>query len=76
MCALTALFCHVLGDLEEDPGVADDHDGQWQQEEAAECEHVVSCFLPVRVEASPGGTLSEVCWVSNGHVVENEHLWD
>lgn len=76
ICALTASIFHVLGDLDEDPGVTDDHDGQWQQEEAAKCEHVVGSFLPVRVEASSGCALSEVGRIGNGHVVKNEHLWD
>ena len=73
---LTVLFCHLLGDLDEDPGVADDHNGQRQQEEAGEGEHVVGSFLPVSDEASPGGALGEVCWTGNGHFMENEHLWD
>lgn len=76
ICALTASICHALGDLDEDPGVTDDHDGQRQQEEAAECEHVVGRFLPASVKASPGCALSEVCWIRNGHVVKNDHLWD
>lgn len=71
---LTAFLSHPLGDLDEDPGVADDHDDQWQQEEAAEGEHVVGSFLPVRQEAASGRALGEVRWVSDGHVVENEHL--
>lgn len=26
-------------------------------------------------EAPPSGALSEVCWIGNRHVVENEDLW-
>lgn len=76
MLLLTSSFSHPFGDLDKDPGVADDHDDQRQQEEAGEGEHVVSCFLPVHDKAPPGGALSEVCWVSDGHIMENEHLWD
>lgn len=60
--------------MDEDPGVADDHNGQWQQEEPGEGEHVVGSFLPVSDEASSCGALSEVCWIGNGHIMENEHL--
>lgn len=74
--ALTVLFCHPSGDLDEDPGVADNHDDQRQQEEAGEGKHVVCSFLPVSDEAPPSGALSEVCRVGNGHIMENEHLWD
>lgn len=42
---LTALFGHASGDVDEDAGVAEDHDDQRQQEEAGEGEHVVGCFL-------------------------------
>lgn len=73
---LTALFCHLFGDLNKDPGVANNHNNQRQQEETTEGKHVVSSFLPVRNEASPGGALSEVCWIGNGHIMENEHLLD
>lgn len=73
-CGLTALFGHASGDLEEDPGVADDHDDQRQQEEAGEGEHVVGCFLPVTVEAASGGALSEVGWIGDAHVVEDKYL--
>lgn len=61
--------------MDKDPGVADDHYDQWQQEEAAECKHIVSSFLPVSDKAPPRGALSEVGWIRDGHVVENEHLW-
>lgn len=71
---LTALFCHPLRDLDEDPGVADNHYDQRQQEEAREGEHVVGCLLPVSDEASSSGTLSKVCRVCDGHIMENEHL--
>lgn len=71
---LTALFRHAFGDLDEDPGVAGNHDNQRQQEEAGEGEHVVGCFLPVTVEASSGGALSKVCWIGDGHIVENKYL--
>lgn len=71
---LTALFCHPFGDLDEDPGVADNHDDKRQQEEAGEGEHVVGRFLPVSDEASPSGALSKVRWIGDGHIVENEHL--
>lgn len=73
---LTVLSCHLLGDLNEDPGVADDHDDQRQQKEAAEGEHVVGGFLPVSFKAPPGGALGEVGWMGNGDIVENEHLLD
>ena len=72
---LTALFRHPVGDLDEDPCVAGDHHDQWQQEEAAEGEHVVGSFLPVSDEAAPRGALSKVGWICDGHIVENEHLW-
>lgn len=75
-CELTVSCCHPFGDLDEDPGVADDHHDQRQQEEAGEGEHVVSCFLPVGEEAAPSGALSEVCRIRDGHVMENEHLWN
>lgn len=68
---LTALLGHASGDVDEDAGVADDHDEQRQQEEAAEGEHVVGGFLPVMLEAASGGALSEVGWVGDAHVVEN-----
>lgn len=61
--------------MDEDPAVAGDHDGQRQQEEPGEGEHVVGRFLPVSDEAPPSGALSEVCWIGNRHVVENEDLW-
>lgn len=73
-CELTVLFCHPFGDLDEDPGVADNHYDQWQQEEAGEGEHVVGCFLPVSDKAPPSGALSKVCWIGDGHIMENEHL--
>lgn len=62
------------GDLDEDPGVAGDHDDEWQQEEAAEGEHVVGRLLPVGDKAPPSGALGKVCRESDGDVVENEHL--
>ena len=68
-------MCHLLGDLDEDPGVADDHYDQWQQEEAREGEHVVGSFLPVGDKAPPCGALSKVGWICDGHIMENEHLW-
>lgn len=71
---LTAVLCHVPGDLDEDPGVAGDHDDEWQQEEAAEGEHVVGRLLPVGDKAPPSGTLGKVCREGDGDVVENEHL--
>lgn len=71
---LTALFCHPLGDLDEDPGVADNHYDQRQQEEAGEGKHVVGRFLPVSDEAPPSGALSKVCRIGDGHITENEHL--
>lgn len=64
----------MLGYLDEDPGVADDHDDERQQEEAGEGEHVVGCFLPVSDKAPPGGALGKVCWEGDGNIVENEHL--
>lgn len=71
---LTALLGHASGDVDEDAGVADDHDEQREQEEAAEGEHVVGGFLPVMLEAASGGALSEVGWVGDAHVVKNEYL--
>lgn len=73
-CELTALCCHPFRDLDEDPGVADNHDDQRQQEEAREREHVVGCLLPVGDKTPPRGALSKICWVGNGHVVENKNL--
>lgn len=73
---LTVLFCHPFGDLDEDPGVADNHNNQRQEEEAGEREHVVCCFLPVSDKAPSSGALSKVGWIGDGHIVENEHLWN
>lgn len=71
---LTALFCHPLGDLDEDPRVADNHYDQRQQEEAGEGKHVVGRFLPVSDKAPPSGALSKVRRIGDGHIMENEHL--
>lgn len=60
--------------MDEDPGVAGDHNDERQQEEAAEGEHVVGRLLPVGDEAPPGGALGKVCREGDGDVVENEHL--
>lgn len=73
---LTVFFGHLLGDLEEDPGVTNDHDGERQQEEAGEGEHVVRRFLPVGHEAPSSGALGEVDGVGDGHVMKNKHLWE
>lgn len=72
---LTVLFGHPFGDLDEDPGVADDHYDQRQQEQAGEGEHVVGRLLPVSDKAPPSGALSKVRRIGDGHIVENEHLW-
>ena len=71
---LTIVLSHPLGDLKEDARVARNHDDKWQQEEAAEGEHVVGCLLPVGVEAAPRRALGEPLREGDGHVVEEEHL--
>lgn len=74
MRILTVASAHAAGDLHQDAGVAEDHDCQWQQEEAHEGEHVVEGLLPVLHEAAMGGALGEVLGHSDGHYVEYEHL--
>ncbi len=71
---LTVVLFQSFGDLTEDPGVAGDHDGQRQQEQAGKSEHVVGRFMPVSGKTPTCGTLSEVLRVDDGHIVKKEYL--
>lgn len=71
---LTVVAGHAAGDLHQDPRVAEDHDGQGQQEEAHKGEHVVESLLPVLDEAAVGGALGEVLGHRDGYIVKNKHL--
>lgn len=71
---LTLVLFQALGDLKEDPGVACDHDGQGQQEQAEEGEHVVCRLMPMSPKTSSCCALREVLGIRDGHVVEQEHL--
>lgn len=71
---LTTSFLHLSRNLDEDAGVADNHDQQGQQEEETEGEHVVENFLPVSMKTSHGGTLDEVGGLGAADGVEDKHL--
>lgn len=43
---LTAVFSHFPGDLKQYPGVAGDHDEEWEEEEEGEGKHVVKSLVP------------------------------
>lgn len=68
--ALTPVFFQTIGDGTENPAVTCDHDGQRQQEQAAEGEHVVGRLVPVNQEALVRCALGELHRVGNGHTVE------
>lgn len=71
---LTPVFFQAFGDGTENPAVTRDHDGQRQQEQAAEGEHVVGRLVPVNHEALVRGALGELHGAGNGHTVEQQHL--
>lgn len=58
--ALTEAGAHAPGDLQEDAGVAADHDEQWEQEKAGEAQHVVEGLMPGLGKAAERGALREV----------------
>lgn len=71
---LTLVLFQTFGDSIENPAVTRDHDGQRQQEQAAEGEHVVGCLVPVNQEALVRCALGELHRVGNGYTVEQQHL--
>lgn len=56
------LPCAGAGHTEDNAAIADGHDSQWQQKEAAEGEEVIGGLLPSGPETAFGGTLSERDW--------------
>lgn len=72
--ALTEPRAHAAGDLQQDAGVAADHDEQGQQEEAGEAHHVVERLVPGPGEAAPRGALREVVRGAQGDGAEQEQL--
>lgn len=71
---LTLILLQSFGDLTEDPAVTGDHDGQRQQEQAGEGEHVVGRLMPVSEETLVCRALGELCRMGDGHTVEKQHL--
>lgn len=72
--ALTEAGAHAAGDLQQDAGVAADHDEQREQEEAGEAHHVVEGLVPGPGEAATRGALGEVVRGTQGDCVEQEQL--
>lgn len=71
---LTVIPGHAAGYLNEDSCVAEDHDGQRQEEEAHKGEHVVEGLLPTLNKAAVGGALGEVLWDGDGYIMKYKHL--
>lgn len=71
---LTVIPSHATGYLNKDSCVAEDHDGQRQEEEAHKREHVVEGLLPALDKTAMGGALGEVLWDRDGYIVKYKHL--
>lgn len=68
---MVPLPCLGTGHTEDSAAIADGHGSQWQQEEAAEGEEVVSCHQALKLLLV---TLSEGDWTSSADGVEQEQL--
>ena len=73
---LTVIPSHAAGYLNKDPCITEDHDDQWQEEEANKGEHVVEGLLPVLDKTAMGGALGEVLRDCDGHIVKYKHLFE